>query len=374
MIYADYAATTPVDRRVVSSMQPYLEMSFYNPSSLYPAARQVRQAVEQARRQVGDLIDAADGRVIFTSGGTESDNLALIGTALHPDNHKRHLITSAVEHHAVLESCAWLERMGFRVTYLPVDAYGRVDPEELRRAIDADTFLVSVMWVNNEVGAIADIETLAGIAHEAGVWFHTDAVQAMTTQNVTTKSVDLLTLSSHKIYGPKGAGALYVRDGVPIAPILHGGQQEGYLRGGTENVPAIVGMGKAAQLLQGERETLADDLARWKRRLIDRFSGMDGLRINSPIGISADSVLHLAFEDIEAEGLLFWLSKVGVAASMGSACDTARVEPSHVVRAIGLPESYARGCLRLSFGRGLDDHLVDALADRVQTAVARMRR
>lgn len=374
MIYADYAATTPIDRRVAASMQPYLEMSFYNPSSLYPAARQVRQAVEQAREQVADLIGATDGRVIFTSGGTESDNLALIGTALHPDNHKRHLITSAVEHHAVLESCAWLERMGFRVTYLPVDRYGRVDPDDLRRAIDADTFLVSVMWVNNEVGAVEDIETLAGIAHEAGVWFHTDAVQAMTTQNVTTEHVDLLTLSSHKIYGPKGAGALYVRDGVPIAPILHGGQQEGHLRGGTENVPVIVGMGKAAQLLQAERTALREDLARWKTRLIDKLSGMDGMIVNSPSGISADSVLHLAFEDIEAEGLLFWLAKAGVAASMGSACDTEHVEPSHVVHAIGVPASYARGCLRLSFGRGLDDSLVDALAERIQTAVTRMRR
>lgn len=374
MIYADYAATTPVDPRVAASMQPYLSTSFYNPSSLYPAARGVRQAVEQARGQVAQLIGAVDGRVIFTSGGTESDNLALIGTALHPDNRKRHLITSAVEHHAVLESCAWLERMGFRVTYLPVDQYGRVCPDDLRQAIDADTFLVSVMWVNNELGTIQDVQALADIAHAAGAWFHTDAVQAMTTQEVSVRGADLLTLSSHKIYGPKGAGALYVRDGVPLTAVLHGGQQEGRMRGGTENVPAIIGMGRAAQLLSGERPALADDMKRWKMRLMRALSDIPDMQVNSPARITADSVLHVSFADLEAEGLLFWLAKAGVAASMGSACDTERVEPSHVVRAIGLPDAYARGCLRLSFGRGLDDSQIDALAERIAAAVQRMRR
>ena len=365
MIYADYAATTPTDPRVTACMQPYLSEQFYNPSSIYPDARKVRAAVERAREQAARLLSAPPEHVFFTSGGTESDNLAILGTALHPSNRKRHIITSAVEHHAVLESCAWLERFGFRVTYLAVDHFGRVSPEALAEVMDPDTFLVSIQWVNNEIGTIQDIPTLARAAHEGGAWFHTDAVQAMATQPVSVDAVDLLTFSSHKIYGPKGAGVLYVREGVPLAPLIHGGQQEKRLRGGTENVPALIGMGAAAELLAAERAQHTVQLKRWKKMLLDRLEGLRGVQVNSPAGITADNVLHFSVENREAEALLLRLLQKGVQASMGSACDTERVEPSHVVRAIGLPEDYARGSIRLSLGMRMNDHEIDELANAV---------
>lgn len=365
MIYADYAATTPPDPRVTARMQPYLSEQFYNPSSIYQDARKVRAAVEDARRQAAQLIGAPPERIFFTSGGTESDNLAVLGTALHPSNRKRHIITSAVEHHAVLGSCAWLKHFGFRVTDLEVDRFGRVSPETLAEAMEPDTFLVSVQWVNNEIGTIQDIPALAHVAHKGGAWFHTDAVQAMTTQPVSAGIPDLLSFSSHKIYGPKGAGVLYVREGVPLAPLIHGGQQEQRLRGGTENVPALVGLGAAAELLTAERAQHTAQLKRWKRLLLDRLDGLDGVRVNSPAGITADNILHFSAENREAEALLMRLLKKGVQASMGSACDTERVEPSHVVRAIKLPEEYARGSIRISLGMRMDDRMIDELAAAV---------
>ena len=365
MIYADYAATTPTDPRVTACMQPYLSEQFYNPSSIYPDARKVRAAVERAREQAARLLGAQPEHVFFTSGGTESDNLAILGTALHPSNRKRHIITSAVEHHAVLESCAWLERFGFRVTYLAVDRFGSVSPEALAEVMGPDTFLVSIQWVNNEIGTIQDIPALARAAHEGGAWFHTDAVQAIATQPVSVDAIDLLTFSSHKIYGPKGAGVLYVREGVPLAPLIHGGQQEKSLRGGTENVPALIGMGAAAELLAAERAQHTVQLKRWKKMLLDRLEGLRGVQVNSPAGITADNVLHFSVKNREAEALLLRLLQKGVQASMGSACDTERVEPSHVVWAIGLPEDYARGSIRLSLGMRMNDHEIDELADAV---------
>lgn len=365
MIYADYAATTPPDPRVIACMQPYLSEQFYNPSSVYPNARKVRAAVEHAREQTAQLLGAPPERIFFTSGGTESDNLAVLGTALQPLNRKRHIITSAVEHHAVLESCAWLERLGFRVTYLAVDRFGRVSPEALAEAMGPDTFLVSVQWVNNEIGTIQDIPALARVAHEGGAWFHTDAVQAMAAQPVSVEAPDLLSFSSHKIYGPKGAGVLYAREGVPLVPLVHGGQQERHLRGGTENVPALVGLGAAAELLTKERPQHTVQLKRWKQLLLDRLGVLDGVRVNSPAEISADNILHFSVRHIEAEALLLQLLQKGVQASMGSACDTERIAPSHVVRAIGLPEEYAHGSIRLSLGMGMNDRMIDELASVV---------
>lgn len=365
MIYADYAATTPVDPRVAERMLSCLREDFYNPSSVYPAARKVRSAVEAARDNVRALIGAEDGRVIFTSGGTEADNLAVLGTALHPENHKRHIITTAIEHHAILESCEWLETQGFRVTYLPVDRRGRISLEDLRNAIDDDTFLVSVMWVNNEIGTVQDIDAISEIVHSRGVLFHSDAVQAMTSQHVSTEKVDLLTLSSHKIYGPKGAGALYVRDNVPLSPVMHGGQQEMHLRGGTENVPSIVGFGEAARLLKAEREELIENMHSWKKYLTERLSGTEGLIINSPMDVTADTVFHFSVKDAEAEGLLLKLAMSGVMASMGSACNTESVEPSHVVKAIGLGQEYIRGSIRISMGRGLSMKDIEELAEKI---------
>lgn len=375
MIYADYAATTPVDPGVLECMLPYLREQFFNPSALYPQAQMVKAAMDQARSQVASLIGGTPEEIIFTSGGTESDNLAILGTALHPDQKKRHLITSSIEHHAILSSCDWLESHGFRVTRLRVDAYGRVDPRELEAAMTPDTFLVSVMWVNNELGTVQNIGELSRIAHAGGALFHTDAVQAATTQHidVAAQQIDLLSISSHKIYGPKGCGALYVRKGVPVTAMHHGGQQEGYLRGGTENVPAIIGMGAAAQLLQETFEDRCEKMIRWKNRLVEGFSRLENVRIDSPLDCSAPSILHLSVKDAEAEGLLFWLSRAGVAASMGSACNTQSVEPSHVIRAINLPPEYARGSIRLSLGCGLDDEQIEQLIQIITKTIHRFQ-
>ena len=375
MIYADYAATTPLDSRVLDAMLPFLREDFYNASALYLAARQVRAAVENARAQVAALIGCESDEIIFTSGGTESDNLAVKGIALHPSQTKRHIITSSIEHHALLESCAWLERFGFSVTYLPVDRYGRVSPDELAAAMTPDTFLVSVMWVNNELGTVQDIPTLAAVAHRGGALFHTDIVQALGTQRVSARGcgADLMSLSSHKIYGPKGMGALYVKRGTPLSQIQNGGQQEDYLRGGTENTAGIVGFGEAARLLALEREEMLPRLRRWKEMLLQAASGWEGVLIDSPLDCTADSVIHLAFRDIEAEGMLFWLSQRGVQVSMGSACNTKSVEPSHVVRAIGLPPEYARGAMRISLGRGMTDEKMGGLIAAIHDIMNQMR-
>lgn len=375
MIYADYAATTPLDSRVKAVMEPFLAEQFYNPSAVYPAAQTVRHAIRQARELVADSIGAIPEQVIFTSGGTEADNLAVLGTALHPQNQKRHIITSQIEHHAVLESCRWLETQGFSVTYLPVDCYGRISVQTLEKALTEDTFLVTLMWVNNELGTVQNIAELARTAHAHGALFHSDAVQAMTTQEVDAAAadVDLLSISSHKIYGPKGCGALFARAGVQLIPLIHGGQQQGGLRGGTENAAGIVGMGEAARLLVYEKQMYTANMRRWKQTLIETVAQLPDVRLNSLQKLSAPSVLHLAVRGMEAEGLLFWLARQGVQASMGSACNSQSVEPSHVVRAIGLPEDYARGCIRLSFGRGLDDEKIDALAQIVTQTIMRQR-
>ena len=375
MIYADYAATTPLDPQVLRKMLPYLVEQYYNPSALYPQAQAVRSAIEEARKQVSALICARNGRILFTSGGTESDNLAFLGTALHPAQKKRHIITSSIEHHAVLESCHWLETCGFHVTYLPVDTYGRVAENDLKAALTPDTFLVSIMWVNNELGTIQPVSRLAQIAHEGGALFHTDAVQAACTQVIRAEAcgVDLLSLSSHKIYGPKGCGALYVRDGVLLSPMNHGGQQESGLRGGTENVSAIVGMGAAAKRLADNFDDSCAQLAKWKSRLLEAFSEMDGLRVDSPPDITADSIVHLSFKDAEAEGVLFWLGRNGVQVSIGAACNTLNMEPTHVIRAIGLPQEYARGSIRLSLGNGLDDAQIEQIIEAVKITLRRFQ-
>ncbi len=375
MIYADYAATTPLDPQVLRKMLPYLLEQYYNPSALYPQAQAVKSAIEEARKQVSALIGAENGRIVFTSGGTESDNLAVLGTALHPSQKKRHIITSSIEHHAVLECCHWLETHGFHVTYLPVDAYGRVAEDDLKAALTPDTFLVSIMWVNNELGTIQPVSRLAQIAHEGGALFHTDAVQAAGTQRICIEGcgVDMLSLSSHKIYGPKGCGALYVRDGIPLTAMNHGGQQEARLRGGTENVSAIIGMGAAAKRLAESFDDSCAKLAKWKSRLLEAFSEMDGLRVDSPLDITADSIVHLSIKDAEAEGVLLWLGRNGVQVSIGAACNTLSMEPTHVIRAIGLPPEYARGSIRLSLGNGLDDAQIEQIIEAVKVTLQRFQ-
>lgn len=376
MIYADYSATTPVRPEVLEAMTPYYSQLFFNPSSVYPAGRQVREAVEKARARTADCIGAEAEEIIFTSGGTESDNMAIKGVALHPDNKKRHIITTEIEHHGVLEPCRQLEEQGFSVTCLPVDRYGRVSETDLRKAITEDTFLVSVMWVNNETGAVQDIKKLARIAHQSGAVFHTDAVQAMTTQPVDVREaeVDLLTISAHKFYGPKGCGALYCRKGIPVSALIKGGQQENHLRGGTENVPSLIGMGHAAMLLKENRKKSVKQMERLKERIVTRFSGREGILINSGPDYSAPSVCNIGFAGIEAEAVVFYMNRAGILISMGAACNTKSVEPSYVIRAMGVPEEYLRGCVRISLSSYMTETEADTICDCLEAAFRRLNR
>ncbi len=375
MLYFDYAATTPVDPEVLEEMLPWMNEAFYNASSLYMGGRKARVAVEEARNRTAVFLDARPEEIIFTSGGTEADNTAVIGGALAAEKRgRKRVVVSSVEHHAVLESCRFLESTGFQVTRLPVNRYGVVEPEALRSAMGGDVGLVSVMWVNNELGTVQDIPALSRIAHEFGAVFHTDAVQAVSTQPVSFKDckADLLSISGHKIYGPKGCGALAVREGTAFMPLLHGGQQERGLRGGTENVPAIVGLGKAAQLMAGRRESDRIVMEQKKRRMAERLVGAD-IRLNSPLEYTAPSILNVAFRGVEAEGMLFHLSRQGFCVSMGSACNSSSVEPSHVIRAIGLPEDFRRGCIRVSFGHGQTEEDCDALAEQLLALSGRLK-
>ena len=374
MKYFDHAATTPVHPLVAEEMQKWLTDGYFNASSLYQGGRMARAAVEEAREKVRELIGAQTGSLIFTSGGTESDNTAIIGCALKNRGKRKAVAVSAIEHHAVLESCEFLKQLGFEARILPVDGCGRIDMAEYKRLVDEDVLLVSVMWANNEIGTIQDIPELARIAHEKGAFFHTDAVQALPYISLDVKScgADMVSVSAHKICGPKGCGALWVKDPAIIQPFMHGGQQEDRLRGGTENVAAIAGFGKAAEILAKTREENAEG-ARQRRQFVFEQMKKAGARINTPMECSVPGILNIAFKDVEAEGVLFFLNMEGFCVSIGSACNSKSVEPSHVVRAIGIPEEYARGCLRISFGCGQTMEDTAALTEAVLRIAAQQR-
>ncbi len=377
MRYFDFAATTPVDRRVFEAMKPFYEEDFFNASGLYPGGKKASAAVAEARERVAGALHAAGGRLIFTSGGTEADNLALLGTAERHRNGRKAVAVSAIEHHAVLESAEYLKECGFEIRILPVDRHGKVDFEAYRRLVDEDVLLVSVMAANNELGTVQDIPLLSSHAHERGALFHTDAVQAFPSLRLDPEAMgaDLISVSSHKIYGPKGCGALWLRDEGLIRPQMHGGQQEDGFRGGTENVPAIAGFGKAAELLEREREARAAEYERLRNKLLGILTDAEGddILLNTDPGNSVPGILNVAFRDAEAEGMLFYLSREGFSLSMGSACNSRSVEPSHVIRAIGVPEEYARGCVRISFGEGNTDRDVEDLAEALLRVYRRFR-
>ena len=351
MKYFDYAATTPVDPAVYDAMQPYLTDCFYNASGLYSGGQRAKAAVEEARGAVMQALGASSGRLLFTSGGTESDNAALMGTASGSDSKRKTIAVSAIEHHAVLDTAAYLGKTGYKIRVLPVDRSGRVDMDACRAMIDEDVLIVSVMRANNELGVLQDIREIASISHRAGALFHTDAVQAFPHEDIRADScgADLISVSSHKVSGPKGCGALWMRDGTPFSPFMHGGQQEEGLRGGTENIPAIAGFGKAASLLAEKREKRASYVSGLRDELLTILSGTDFL-CNTDLSNSVPGILNIAFKDAEAEGMLFFLNREGFSLSMGSACTSRSVEPSHVIRAIGLPDAYKRGVIRISFG------------------------
>ncbi len=362
-IYLDYAATTPLRPEVRLAMEPYLSPDgFGNPSSLHTDGQRAKRALDAARDIVADALGCRFAEISFTSGGTESDNAALVGVLLANKSRGTHLITTAVEHEAVTETARFLQTLGFQVTVLPVDEFGTVSPQSVADALMDETVLVSVMHANNEVGTIQPLREIAEIVHARGAFLHSDAVQTFGQLPVTVDAlgVDLLTVSAHKIYGPKGAGALYVRSGIAIEPLLHGGGQERERRSGTENVPAIVGFGEAVRLLLPERAAEAGRLA----ALRDRFwamlsSAIPGVVLNGhPINRLPNN-LNISLPGLDAETLLLSLDRAGVSASSGSACTSGSIEPSHVLSAMGLPEPRLKSALRLTLGRGTTREEVD---------------
>ena len=368
-IYLDYNATTPIDAKVREAMLPYLGEHFGNPSTTYGYGLRAREAVEQARRQVAILIGAKPEEIVFTSGGSESDNQAIIGIALANMGRGRHIITSRIEHPAVLNTCRYLEeRLGFGVTYLPVDGYGLVDPDDVRHAIARETILITIMHANNEVGTIEPIEEIGEIAGERGVIFHTDAAQSCgkIEVNVNRMRVDLLTIAGHKLYAPKGIGALFVRSGTRVDPFIHGAGQEGGRRAGTENVPYAVGLGAACEvagdLLSGSQKNvklLRDGL----HDRIETGLGRDSVHLNGHPELRLPNTLNISLQDIVGEALLGKIPEI--AASTGAACHAGSTEPSSVLLEMGVPRALALGALRLTLGRWSTQEEVDMAGELI---------
>jgi cysteine desulfurase len=375
-IYLDHAATTPTRPEVVKAMLPYLTDAFGNPSSIYSYGQEARGAVEEARTKVAELIGARSEEIIFTSGGTEADNFALKGVAFANEHKGNHIITTSIEHHAVLEVCKFLERRGFGITCLPVDKYGLADPDDARKAITDKTILISVMHANNEVGTIEPVEEIGRIAREAGVYFHTDAVQTVghIPVNVDELKVDLLSISAHKFYGPKGVGALYVRKGTRLVSFMHGGEQERRRRAGTENVPAIVGLGKAVELAGPEMGKEAERLAYLRDKLIKGLGErIDHIRLNGHPRKRLPNNVNVSIDFVEGESMLLNLDLEGICASTGSACSSASLEPSHVLLALGLSPEQAHGSLRFTLGRENTEADVERVLEVLPGIVARLR-
>jgi len=375
-IYLDHAATTPLDPRVVEAMLPYLRDHFGNPSSIYGLGRVTRAAIDRAREEVATALGARPTEIIFTSGGTESDNTAVRGTAMARRADGNHIITATTEHHAVLHACEWLAPLGFETTVLPVDRDGRVDPNEVERAIRPTTTLITLMYANNEIGTIHPLAEIGRVARAHGVTFHTDAVQAggALPIDVDALGVDLLSLSAHKFYGPKGVGVLYARRGTPLVPQQPGGGQERGRRSGTENTAGIVGLATALTLAVGSLESDARHYARLRDRLYDGLlAQVPDIALNGHATERLPNNLNVSFRGVEGESLLLNLDMHGIAASSGSACTAGSLDPSHVLTSIGLPRELAQGSLRLSVGRGTTDEQVDRVLDVLPATVAKLR-
>jgi len=351
-IYLDYCATTPVHPEVKSAIMTTLERSFGNPSSMHWAGREAAKLLDDARIEVATEIGSAQSEIVFTSGATESDNLALLGIMRQYQPGKAHLITSAIEHHAILHTAQQLEQEGYDVTYVPVDNQGLVDPAVLQKAIRPETRMISIMLVNNEVGSIQPLAEIGKVARENEIYFHTDAVQGIGYLNIDVNAlnVDLLSLSAHKFYGPKGIGALYVRDGVRITPLTYGGSQEMGLKPGTENLPGIVGLGAAIRLVRQHKDQERIRLAHMRESIISKLrEKIPGLIVNGPVSISPH-VLSVSFPGADAEMMLIRLNGAKIAVSLGSACTSKDIEPSHVLTSMGLPYEQIESTLRISFG------------------------
>ena len=375
-IYMDNAATTRVKPEVRDAMLPFYDEVFGNPSTIYYYGREAHKALDHARQQVAAAIGADKDEIYFTSCGTESDNWAIKGAAFAHQKKGNHIITSAIEHHAVLHTCAWLEKHGFEVTYLPVDEYGRVNPADVEKAITDKTILITIMFANNEIGTIKPIAEIAKIAKAHNVLFHTDAVQAVGAVpiNVHELGVDMLSLSGHKFYSPKGVGALYIRRGVRIDINQQGGAQERGKRGGTENMAQIVGLGKAIEMATADVEGHAKKLAHMRDRLIDGIlAEIPDVKLNGHRTERLPNNVNVSIRYIEGEALLLRLDLAGIAASSGSACTSGSLDPSHVLLAIGLPHEVAHGSLRLSLGDFNTEHVVDVVLEKLPEIVKTLR-
>ncbi|MFC2045622.1 cysteine desulfurase NifS [Chloroflexota bacterium] len=375
-IYLDYAATTPTRAEVVKTMLPYLNKVFSNPSSIYSCGQEAKRAVEVARNKVANLIGARDDEIVFTSGGTEADNFALQGVLIANEKKGNHVITSTIEHHAVIEMCKFLERRGYRITYLPVDEYGQIDPDDVKRAVTDKTILISVMHANNEIGTIEPIAEIGKIAKEAGIYFHTDAVQTTghIPIDVNNLGVDLLSISAHKLYGPKGVGALFIKRGTKIAPFIYGGGQEQSRRAGTENVPGITGFGKATELAGEEMSDEVNRLIHLRDRLIrDLFERTDHIRLNGHPTKRLPNNVNMSVDFVEGESMILNLDLEGICASTGSACSSASLEPSHVLLAIGLSHEQAHGSLRFTLGNWTSEEEIERTIEVLPGIIARLR-
>ena len=375
-IYLDNAATTRMRPEALEAMMPHLSEAYGNASSIYPLGEEAASALAEARRTVAQAINAQDREVLFTSGGSESDNWALIATAEAYESKGRHIVTSAIEHHAILHTAGYLEKRGFEITYLPVDEDGRVSPADLEAAMRPDTILVSIMFANNEIGTIEPIAELAKVAHDHGALFHTDAVQAFGHIPIDVKEmgIDLLSASAHKVYGPKGTGLLYIRKGVKTKAFIHGGQQERGLRAGTENVAGIVGFASATELALAEQEEEAARLAELRDYAIGRIEReIPYSRLNGHRTERLPNNVNFSFEFIEGEGMLLQLAFKGISASSGSACTSGSLDPSHVLLAIGLPHEIAHGSLRLTLGRETTRDDIDFAIDSLKGTIDNLR-
>jgi len=379
-IYMDYSATTPVDKEVMDEMTPYFDKYFGNPSSIHSFGRDAYDAVEKSRNKIAEILNADTDEIIFTSGGTESDNLGIMGVAfLNKDKRNckgNNIITTTIEHPAVLETCKYLENLGFNIKYLPVDKYGIIRIEELEKAISKDTFLITIMFANNEIGTIEPIEKIGKIANKYDVLFHTDAVQAVckTPIDVEKLNIDLLSISSHKIYGPKGVGALFIRNGVKISPLTHGGGHEKGLRSSTYNTPGIVGLGKACNL---GKIRLKEDMSYIKNlrdKLIKNTLKIESSYLNGhPVKRLVNNA-HFCFEATEGESLNMMLDENGIASATGSACSSKKLQASHVLNAIGLNPEKAHGSLRLTLGRENTEEEVKYVDNILPSVVENLRR
>jgi cysteine desulfurase len=375
-IYFDHAATTAVKPEVLEAMLPYFTEKYGNASSIYSLGRENKKAIDTAREKVAIALNAKPSEIFFTSGGTEADNWALEGVAFANQAKGKHIITTNIEHHAILHTCKFLEKQGFEVTYVPVDNKGIVHVEDIEKAIRPDTILISVMFANNEIGTIQPITEIGALAKERGIYFHTDAVQAIGNILIDVKdmNIDMLSLSAHKFYGPKGVGVLYIREGVRIYPFMNGGAQERGKRASTENVAGIVGLGKAIELATTNIEEYNTKLMKLRDRAIKEIlEKIPYSRLNGDEKNRLPGNVNISFEFIEGESILLMLDMKGICASSGSACTSGSLDPSHVLLAIGLPHEIAHGSLRLTFGEENTDSDLDYLLETLPPIIEKLR-